>query len=153
MANTFTQIHLQLVFAVKYRQALISKMWKDEMYKYITGIIQANNHKLLQINGIEDHIHILIGFRTHQSLSDLLEIIKSNSSKWINEKGFTKTKFRWQNGYGAFSYSQSHLNRVIRYIENQEGHHQKIKFLDEYKLLLKKFEVEYDERYIFKKPE
>ena|SRR6187401_1482618 len=153
MANTFTQIHLQLVFAVKYRAALIHKSWKDELYKYITGIVQGNNHKLLGINGIEDHIHILIGFRTHQSLSDLLEDIKTNSSKWINERGFIRTKFRWQEGYGAFSYSMSHLKNVLTYIENQESHHKKIRFIDEYKSLLKKFEVEYDERYIFKEPE
>jgi len=153
MANTYTQIHLQLVFAVKYRAALIHKSWKDELYKYITGIVQGNNHKLLGINGIEDHIHILIGFRTHQSLSDLLEDIKGSSSNWINERGFIRTKFNWQGGYGAFSYSRSHLKNVLTYIENQEEHHRKIKFLDEYRFLLKKFEVEYDERYIFREPE
>jgi len=153
LANTYTQIHLQLVFAVKYRAALIHKSWKDELYKYITGIIQANNHKLLGINGIEDHIHILIGFRTHQSLADLLQDVKASSSKWINERRFTKSKFHWQDGYGAFSYSRSHLKNVLTYIENQEVHHKKINFLDEYKSLLKKFEVEYDERYIFKEPE
>lgn len=153
MANTYTQIHLQLVFAVKYRRALIDKSWKDELYKYITGIVQGNNHKLLGINGIEDHIHILIGFRTHQSLADLLQDIKGNSSKWINERNFTRSEFRWQDGYGAFSYSRSHLKNVLTYIENQEVHHKKIRFIDEYKLLLKKFEVEYDERYIFKEPE
>jgi putative transposase len=153
MANTYTQIHLQLVFAVKYRAALIDKSWKHELYKYITGIVQGNNHKLLGINGIEDHIHIMIGFRTHQSLSDLLQDIKANSSKWINERKFTKCQFNWQEGYGAFSYSRSHLKNVLTYIENQEAHHRKIKFIDEYKILLKKFEVEYDERYIFREPE
>ena len=153
MANTFTQIHLQLVFAVKYRTALIHNSWKDELYKYITGIVQANDHKLLIINGIEDHIHILIGFRPHQSLSDLLQDIKGNSSKWINEKKFIKSKFNWQEGYGAFSYCRSHLKEVLTYIENQESHHKKITFLEEYKLLLKKYEVEFDERYVFKTPE
>ena len=153
VANTYTQIHLQLVFAVKYRAALIHKSWKDELYKYITGIVQGNNHKLLGINGIEDHIHIMIGFRTHQSLADLLQDIKGNSSKWINERGFNTKNFNWQEGYGAFSYSRSHLKNVLTYIENKESHHRKIKFLDEYKILLKKFEVEYDERYIFRDPE
>ena len=153
MANTYTQIHLQLVFAVKYRAALIQKSWKDELYKYITGIVQGNDHKLLGINGIEDHIHIMIGFRTHQSLAKLLQDIKSNSSKWINERNFTRSQFNWQDGYGAFSYSRSHLKNVLTYIENQEEHHKKIKFIPEYKSLLKKFEVEYDERYIFKEPE
>ena len=153
MANTYTQIHLQLVFAVKYRAALIHKSWKDELYKYITGIIQNNSHKLLGINGIEDHIHIMVGFRTHQSLADLLQDIKTNSSKWINEKKFIEKKFNWQEGYGAFSYSKSHLKNVLTYIENQEVHHKKIGFIDEYKSLLKKFDVEYDERYIFWEPE
>ena len=125
MANTYTQIHLQLVFAVKYRAALIHKSWKDELYKYITGIIQNNSHKLLGINGIEDHIHIMVGFRTHQSLADLLQDIKTNSSKWINEKKFIGKKFNWQEGYGAFSYSKSHLKNVLTYIENQEVHHKK----------------------------
>ena len=152
MANTYTQIHLQLVFAVKYRQALIHKSWKDELYKYITGIVQNNEHKLLGINGIEDHIHILIGMRTHQSLADLLQDIKSYSSKWINERKFTKAQFRWQDGYGAFSHNRYQLKNVLRYIENQESHHEKINFIDEYKLLLEKYAIEYDERYIFKEP-
>jgi putative transposase len=153
MANTFTQIHLQLVFAVKYRAALIHKSWKDELYKYITGTIHANDHKLLIINGIEDHIHILIGYRPHQSLSDLLQDIKGNSSKWINDRGFTTSKFNWQEGYGAFSYSRWHLKNVLTYIENQDSHHRKITFLEEYRSLLKEFEVEFDERYIYKEPE
>src|SRR5205085_11222633 len=103
MANTYTQIHLQLVFAVKYRAALIQKSWKDELYKYISGIIQNNKHKLLIINGVEDHLHILIGYRPHQSLSHLMQDIKGSSSIWINENQFIQTKFKWQEGYGAFS--------------------------------------------------
>ncbi|MEZ4690423.1 MAG: IS200/IS605 family transposase [Ignavibacteria bacterium] len=153
MANTYTQIHLQLVFAVKYRMALIESSWKEDLYKYITGIIQTQKHKLLIINGMEDHLHILIGFRPHQSLSDLMQDIKGDSSKWINDRDLTKSNFAWQGGYGAFSYSHSHLNRIINYIKNQEEHHKKTKFIDEYRNLLKAFEVEYDERYILKEPE
>ncbi|MEQ8687120.1 MAG: IS200/IS605 family transposase [Imperialibacter sp.] len=153
MPNTYTQIHLQIVFAVKYRQGLIEKAWKDDLYKYITGTIQSYDHKMLAINGVEDHIHILIGMRPTQSLSDLLQDIKSGSSKWINDNKLTKRKFAWQEGYGAFSYSKSHVPNVIRYIHNQEEHHRKKSFLEEYDEFLKKFEVDYDRRYIFKEPE
>lgn len=152
MANTYTQIHLHIVFAVKFRASLIQQSWKDELYKYITGIIQNNKHKLLSINGMPDHIHILIGMRPSQSLSELMQDIKANSSKWINEKGFVKGKFEWQEGYGAFSYSKSQIDDVIKYINNQEVHHRKINFIEEYKLLLNKFEIEFEENYIFKEP-
>ena len=153
MANTYHQIHIHGIFAVKKREGLIHKEWKDELFKYITGIVQEHNHKLLAINGIHDHIHIFFGMRPTQSLSDLMQDVKGGSSKWINEKKFMKLKFEWQEGFGAFSYSKSQVSNVIAYIENQEVHHSKIAFLDEYKHFLKKFEVEYDERYIFKKPE
>ncbi len=152
MANTYTQIHLQLIFAVQYRAAMIHQSWKQELYKYITGIIQGNTHKLVTINGVDDHLHILIGMRPIQSLSDLMQDIKTDSSKWINKKGFTKSHFSWQDGYGAFSYGQSQLNNVIQYIQNQEQHHKKISFVNEYKSFLKLFEIEYDERYILKEP-
>jgi len=152
MANTYTQIHIQIIFAVKYRNAMIDPRWKEELYKYIAGIIKKQGHKLLIINGVADHIHILIGYRPHQSLSDLLQDIKGASSKWINENKFTKTKFSWQEGYGAFSYSHSHLQRVINYINNQEKHHTKVKFVDEYKSFLKAFEVEFSDSYILKDP-
>ncbi len=150
MVNTYTQIHLHIVFAVKYRQGLIHNSWKDELYKYITGIIQKNNHKLLCINGMPDHIHILIGLRPAQSISNLLQDIKADSSQWINQKNFFKIKFEWQEGYGAFSYGKSQLNDVITYIEKQEEHHKKITFTEEYRKLLQKFEIDYDEKYIFK---
>ncbi len=152
MANTYTQIHLQLIFAVKYREAVINNIWKNELYKYISGIIQQQKHKLIIVNGVADHIHLLIGFRPHQSLADLMQDIKGSSSKWINENKFTRSKFSWQEGYGAFSYSHSHLSNVINYIKNQENHHRKITFIDEYKAFLKTYEVEYDERYILKDP-
>lgn len=133
--------------------AMIDKIWKDELYKYITGIIQKQKHKLVIINGVNDHIHILLGYRPHQSLSDLLQDIKGSSSKWINENKLTKIKFAWQEGYGAFSYSHSHLSKVISYIKNQEQHHKKITFMNEYRSFLKSYEVEFDERYILKEPE
>ena len=150
MANTYTQIHLQFVFAVKYRNGLIHESFKEELYQYISGIIKANNHKLLVINGMPDHLHIFIGMRPTQSISDLLQDIKGSSSKWINEKKFIKGKFEWQEGYGAFSYGKSQVKDVIAYIENQEQHHSKKTFRDEYLDFLKKFDVEYDEQFIFK---
>lgn len=153
MANTFTQIHVHLVFAVKYRQAIIQQKWKNDLYKYATGIIQNNGHKLLIINGMPDHIHILIGFRTTQSLSDLVRDIKQMTSLWINENKLTGQKFAWQEGYGAFSYGQSQLPTIIKYIENQEEHHKKKTFREEYMAFLRLFEIEFDEKYIFKEIE
>ena len=150
MANTYTQIHLQIVFAVKYREALILPAWKERLYQYITGIIQHNEHKMLQINGMSDHIHLLIGMRPTQSVSSLVQNVKTESSKWINDNKFCPQHFAWQEGYGAFSYSKSHVPDVIRYIQNQEIHHQKESFFDEYLKLLKAFEVQFDEKYIFK---
>ncbi|MCC5924624.1 MAG: IS200/IS605 family transposase [Crocinitomicaceae bacterium] len=149
MANTYTQIHIQAVFVVKNRDCVIKETWEDELYKYITGIIQSHGHKVLAINGMPDHLHVLFGLRPSQSLSDLLQDVKTNSSKWINEKKFMKTKFSWQPGYGAFSYSNSHVQRVINYIKNQKNHHKKKTFSEEYKVFLDKFEVDYNERYVF----
>lgn len=150
MANTYTQIHIQTVFSVQNRGCLIQKVWQEELYKYITGIVQNYDHKVLAINGMPDHIHLFIGFRPTQSLSKLMQEVKQDSSKWINQKKFTKEKFSWQSGYGAFSYSKSHVERVIRYIRNQEIHHQKKTFLEEYKEMLNAFGIDYDEKYIFK---
>jgi len=146
---TYTQIHIQLIFAVKFRDALIQTNWKEELYKYVTGIIQNNNHKLICINGMPDHIHILIGLRPNQSISSLVNEIKSNSSKFINEKRFLPFRFEWQKGYGAFSYGKSQLSDVINYINNQEKHHHKKSFREEYLDFLNKFEVNYNEDYIF----
>ncbi len=153
MANTYTQLHIQFVFAVKYRLALIQPLWKDRLYQYITGIIQHNEHKMLQINGMSDHIHIFIGMRPSQSISSLIQNVKTESSKWIKENKFCNSAFAWQEVYGAFSYSKSHVPHVIHYIQNQELHHKKETFLDEYIKMLKAFGVEYDEQYIFKEPE
>jgi REP element-mobilizing transposase RayT len=133
MANTYTQIHIHAIFGVQNRISLINKSWKQELYKYITGIIQNNNHKLLSINGMHDHVHVLFGMRPVQSLSDLMQDIKGSSSKWINDKKLVKGKFSWQEGYGAFSYSKSQLPQVIKYIEQQEKHHKKRTFTEEYR--------------------
>ena len=152
MANTFTQLHIQFIFAVKYRAAMIQSAWKESLYKYITGIFQNNKHKMLQINGMPDHVHILLGLHQEQSISSIIQNVKTESSKWINNKKFTPAKFAWQEGYGAFSYSKSHVPRVIRYIQQQEKHHRKQTFLVEYKSFLSAFGIEYDERYIFQEP-
>ena len=153
MANTYTQIHIQVVTAVKYRQALIHPEWKHRLHQYMTGIIQNQNHKLLSINSMPDHIHFLIGFRSHQSLGNLIGIVKGESSEWINLNKLTKRTFRWQEGYGAFSYTKPMVNLVANYIENQEQHHKKKTFLDEYQELLNEFGIDYDNRYLFKLPE
>ena len=150
MANTYTQIHIQAVFAVRNRQSLIQNAWKNELYKYITGIIQNYGHKVLQINGMPDHIHILIGMRPNQSISELLQQIKKSSTDWINENNFLKQGFSWQSGYGAFSYTKSQIPTIIKYIQKQEEHHKKKSFQEEYLGSLNEYEIEYDERYIFK---
>jgi putative transposase len=150
MANTYTQIHIHAVFAVQRRECVIGETWKDELYRYIAGIIENNKHRLLAINGMPDHIHILFGFRPVQSLSDLMQDIKGNSSKWINERNFAKGRFSWQEGFGAFSYEKSALPGVVQYIVNQEEHHKKISFGQEYIDLLDQFEIQYEERFVFK---
>ena len=149
MANTYTQIHIQCVFAVKFRQSLIRLEWKERLQKYITGIVQNNGHKMIAVNSMP-HVHIFFGFRPNQSLSDLMRMVKGESSEWINQQKFNSSVFRWQEGYGAFSYARSQVKVVAEYVENQENHHRKKTFLDEYKDFLERFEVEYDERYIFK---
>lgn len=150
MPNTYSQIHIQFVFSVKYRHALIDKSWKEQLHKYITGIVQNHNHKMLCINSMPDHIHIFLGMRPHQSVSELAQKIKAESSKWIKEMNFCKEPFYWQEGYGAFSYSKSHTGAVIAYINNQEEHHKKETFLAEYRRLLSLFDIEWNEAYIFK---
>jgi REP element-mobilizing transposase RayT len=150
MANTYTQIHIQAVFSVQNRECIIQNNWRDELYKYITGIVQKNNHKLLAINGMSDHVHILFGLRPSQSVSDLLQDIKGSSSKWINDKRLVRGKFSWQEGYGAFSYNKTDLPNLIRYINNQAIHHKRKTFIEEYHEMLKEFETDYDDRFIFK---
>jgi len=150
LPNSYTQIHIQFVFAVKYREALINDSWKERLHQYITGIFQQNNHKMLQINSMADHIHIFIGMRPHQSISSLIQNVKTETSKWIKSENFCSSPFAWQEGYGAFSYSKSHVPNVISYIQNQEVHHRKETFLEEYRRHLKAFDIEWDEKYIFR---
>jgi putative transposase len=150
MANTYTQIYLQLVFAVQDRMSLVQPAWKDELYKYISGIVQHYQHKLIAINGTANHIHAFIGYKPHQLISDLLQDIKGSSSKWINEKSFVRGKFAWQEGYGAFSYSNSQVDNVVRYINNQEQHHAKKSFQEEYRELLERFQIGFDDKYVLR---
>lgn len=150
MANTFTQIYIHFVFAVQNRASLILPEWKDELYKYITGIVQKNGHKLIAINDTANHAHIFTGYKPQQLIPELMQDVKGSSSTWINEKKFVKGKFSWQEGYGAFSYSHSQIDQVVRYINNQEKHHKKQTFKEEYLLLLKKFNIQFDEKYVLK---
>jgi putative transposase len=150
MANTYTQIYIHIVFAVEGRQNLIKPEYNDELQKYITGIVTGQKHKLLAINNMPDHVHLLVGFRPDASLSDLVRDIKANSSRFINEKRWVLGRFSWQEGFGAFSYSRSQISTVIRYIQNQQAHHAKKSFREEYTQLLDKFGVEYEREYIFK---
>lgn len=149
MANTFSQIYIQVVFAVQGRQNLISYEWKEELYRYITGIVTNHGQKLISIGGVADHIHILIGFKPNFEISKLVGEIKANSSLFINKKQLVRGKFSWQEGFGAFSYSRSQLDNVIQYIESQEMHHSKQSFKNEFISFLNHFEVEYDEKYLF----
>lgn len=149
MANTYSQLYIHIVFAVKGRQNLISAIWKDEIYKYITGIITNKEQKLIVINGMPDHVHILIGLKPDKSISDLVRDIKANSSKFINDKKWVNGKFEWQTGFGAFSYSHSQLTSVINYIRNQEEHHKKRSFKEEYIEFLNLFDIDFKNEYVF----
>ena len=149
MANTFSQIYIQIVFAVQNRNALIQPAWEEELYKYITGIVQNKGQKMLAINGTNNHIHFFIGMKPTCCLSDLVREVKKASSSFIKEKQFSKLKFQWQEGFGAFSYSHSQLGDVIRYIENQKEHHKKKTFKEEYLEFLKAFEIEFKNEYLF----
>lgn len=149
MPNTYTQIYIHIVFAVKGRENIIPKRYREELHKYITGVVQNRNQKMLAIFCMPDHTHILIGFNPSNSLSDLVRDIKAISSKFINDNNWIKGKFNWQLGYGGFSYSRSQIDSVIKYILNQEEHHKRRSFKEEYIELLKKFEVEYDGKYLF----
>jgi REP element-mobilizing transposase RayT len=150
VADTYTQIYIHVVFAVEGRQSLIDPQHNQELQKYITGILSAQNQKLIAINNMPDHLHVLIGLRPDSSLSDLVRDIKANSSKFINEQRWIVGRFSWQQGFGAFSYSRSQIGAVIRYIENQPKHHAKKSFREEYIELLEKFNVDYKLKYIFK---
>ena len=149
MANTFSQIYIQTVFAVSGRLSLITSDFKEELHKYITEIVTKQGQKLMRINGMPDHLHILIGLKPAMALANLVRDIKSDSSEWINRKKLVRGKFAWQEGYGAFSYGHSQLDTIVRYIMNQEEHHRRRSFRDEYLTLLRKFEIEFKEEYVF----
>ena len=164
MANTYTQIYIQYVFAVQNRASIINEKWQTQLYKYISGIAEKHEHKLftingivrnkeqkmLAINGMPDHVHVLISMNPNQTPSDLMYHIKRSSSLWINENKLVAGKFSWQEGFGAFSYGKSQIPDIARYIENQQKHHNKRSFIEEYIELLNAFGIEYDERYIYK---
>jgi putative transposase len=149
MAGTFSQIYIQLVFAVSGRENLLLKKWRDEVFKYMAGIIKEKNQKPIIVNGVSDHVHVFVGLRPSMSISDLARDIKNNSSNFINKKGYLKGKFSWQEGYGAFSYGHSQIDNVYQYIANQEAHHKKKTFKEEYRDFLQKFEIEFNEKYLF----
>jgi REP element-mobilizing transposase RayT len=149
MANTFSQIYIQTVFAVSSRMSLIKPAFKKDLYKYISGIVRNQGQKLIAINGMPDHVHILIGLRPVMALADLVQEIKVDSTNFINKKKWIHGRFSWQEGYGAFSYGHSQLNTVIRYIQNQEKHHGRRSFQKEYLTLLTKFDIAFDEKYVF----
>lgn len=153
MSNTFTQIHIHCVFAVKFRDAVINSSWKERLHKYIIAIVNNNGHKTLAINSMPDHLHLFFGMKPSQALSDLMRLVKGDSSEWINKQKLVGGKFKWQEGYGAFSFSKSHTDSIIKYILNQENHHNKKTFSEEYIEMLNKFDINYDEQYIFKELE
>jgi putative transposase len=149
MANTYHQIYLQAIFATKYRNAVIDKEWKSTLYGVIGNLINETSCKTIIVNGVEDHVHCFLGLKPVVSISELMKTVKAKSSKYINDHKLTAERFEWQEGYGVFSYSQSSVDKVYKYIQNQEAHHKKQTFRDEYLAFLKKFKIAYDEQYIF----
>ena len=149
MAGTFSQIYIQVVFAVNGRTNLLQKPWRDEVFKYMSGIVKGKNQKPIIVNGVANHVHLFVGLKPSMSLSDLIRDVKNNSTNFINEQNFVRGKFSWQEGFGSFSYSHSQIEQVYQYILKQEEHHHKMTFKEEYLDFLKKFEVEYDEKYLF----
>ena len=149
MANTYHQIYLHTVFAVKYRNAVLSKEWRNTIWGVIGNLVNECNCKTIIVNGVEDHVHCFVGLKPIVSVPELMKIVKGKSSKYINDNKLTNDHFEWQDGYGVFSYGQSQVDRVYKYIQNQEAHHKKQTFREEYLEFLKKFKIEYDEQYIF----
>ena len=149
MANTYHQIYLQTVFAVKYRQAMLDKTWRGKVQGVIGNLINETGCKTITVNGVEDHMHCFLGLRPAVSVSELMKTVKAKSSKYINDHKLTKERFEWQEGYGVFFYRQRDVDQIYKYIQNQEEHHQKHSFREEYQDLLKEFEIGYDEQYIF----
>ncbi len=150
MANTYHQIYLQTVFAVKYRKAIIDKAWKNQLFGVIGNLINETNCKTIIVNGVEDHVHCFLGLKPVVSVSELMKTVKSKSSKYINDHQLTTERFEWQDGYGVFSYRQSDLDTIYKYIQNQEKHHKTQTFRGEYLDLLKEFNIDYDEQYVFR---
>jgi putative transposase len=153
MANSYSQLYVHFVFATKYRTAALSTEWDERLRMYISGIVSNNGHKPIAINNMHDHLHLLVGLSPAQSVSALMQVVKGDSSEWINEHRLTPAKFHWQSGYGAFSHSRSQISAVARYIDRQQEHHKRISFREEYLDLLEKFEVTFDPRYVFTEPE
>lgn len=149
MPGTFSQVYIQVVFAVKHRMPLLHQEWRGEVFKYVSGIIKAKDQKPIIVNGVEDHIHVFVGLRPSISISDLVRDIKNNSSNFINEHRWVDGRFSWQEGYGAFSYGHSQIQQVYDYILNQEEHHKRRDFKEEYRELMKKFDIPFEEKYLF----
>lgn len=149
MADSFHKIYLHIVFAVKFREAMIKPEWEDDLYKYTTGIIQNRGHKLLAINGMPDHIHIFIGFLPRDSVSDLVREVKKSTTQFIRDQNYLPRSFQWQNGYAVFSNSRSHVHRVCTYIQNQKTHHANKRFEDEYMHMLKEQRIDLDRKQVF----
>ncbi|MCE1200159.1 MAG: IS200/IS605 family transposase [Marinilabiliales bacterium] len=149
MADTFTQIYIQVVFAVKGRNSLIHPTWEERLHQYIAGIVRCKKQKMIAINGTPDHIHFFIGMNPKCCLSDLIREVKKSSNEFVNENNLSKFKFSWQEGFGAFSYSHSHIDQLATYVLNQKTHHQTMTFKSEYLDFLRKFEIDYDVRYLF----
>jgi putative transposase len=149
MANTYHQIYIQTVFAVKYRKAMIDKTWQSDLFGVIGNLINETGCKIITVNGVEGHVHCFLGLKPTIAVSELMKTVKAKSSKFINDHSLTNERFEWQEGYGVFSYSQSQIDAVYKYIENQEEHHKKYTFKEEYLSFLQKFKVPFDERYIF----
>ncbi len=149
MANTYHQVYVQFVFAVKYREAIIEKIWRQQLLGVIGNLVNETGCKSIIANGIEDHVHCFVGLKPTVSCSDLMKTVKANSSKYINDHQLTKHRFEWQEGFGVFSYGHSQIDRIYKYIANQEKHHKQQKFMEEYQCLLEEFEIPYDARYVF----
>ncbi len=149
MANTYSQMYIQTVFAVKYREAVIAKAWRSDLMAVIGNLINETGCKTIIVNGVEDHVHCFFSLKAPLSVSDVMKVAKAKSSKWVNESGILRHRFEWQRGFGAFSYSRSHIDNVYRYILNQEQHHKKQTFREEYISFLELFDIDYDEEYLF----
>lgn len=150
MANTYTAVYIHFVFAVKFREAVIRPEWRDALHKYITGIVQGNGHKMMIINSVADHIHMLVGLNINQSIPELMRLVKCDSSEYVNKNRFTETKFRWQEGYGAFSVDYHNYDVIVRYIADQESHHNKKSLRQEYASILRENKIDFNYEYLFR---